>query len=228
MISTLVLRFAIPVVAVGFAALMSERGIGVFNLTAMPVWLEIILAIILLDLAVWAQHVIMHYVPPLWAFHRIHHMDEDLDVATGIRFHPGEMVSSFAIKLGAIALIGPAAVAVFLFEILLNAASIFEHANIRLPAQLEPHLRKVIVTPDMHRVHHSVYPEETNSNFGFCLSLWDRLFRTYRDQPRDGHDAMRLGLDKRPAGDPARLDYLLLAAFRSSQAARTHKGSNEA
>ncbi|MAK62789.1 MAG: fatty acid hydroxylase [Ponticaulis sp.] len=212
--SSLILRFAFPLAAVGFAVWMEEQGLGLFNILPWPVWLEVLLAIILFDLAIWTQHVLMHYVPPLWAFHRVHHTDEDLDASSGFRFHPGEMLLSFIWKLGVIWLFGPAALAVFLFEVLLNAASLFEHANIRLPKAADAALRKLIVTPDMHRVHHSVHPGETNSNFGFCLSIWDRLFRTYIAQPRDGHDAMTLGLDKRPDGDTTSPVYVLSAPFK--------------
>lgn len=213
-VSNLILRFALPVTAVAFAELMSASGYGLFNLTGLPVWLEVTLTVILLDLAIWAQHLLMHYVPPLWRFHRVHHADEDLDASSGIRFHPGEMLISFGFKLAAIALLGPAALAVFIFEVLLNASSLFEHANISLPKRLDSALRRLIVTPDMHRVHHSVHPEETNSNFGFCLSIWDRLFRTYTAQPRDGHEQMLLGLDRRPDGETDQLVYVMGMPFR--------------
>ena len=215
-VSTLLLRFALPVTAVAFAGYICGQGFGLFNLIGLPVWLEIALAIILLDLAIWGQHVLMHYVPLLWRFHRVHHADEDIDASSGVRFHPGEMLASFGIKLAAIALLGPAALAVFLFEVLLNAASLFEHANISLPKRVDSLLRRLIVTPDMHRVHHSVHRHETNSNFGFCLSIWDRLFRTYTAQPEDGHDAMRLGLDRRPEGETDQFVYVMGLPFRKS------------
>tara|TARA_B100000678_G_scaffold40810_1_gene30397 strand:+ start:1782 stop:2618 length:837 start_codon:yes stop_codon:yes gene_type:complete len=227
-LSSILLRLAFPLAAVGFAAWMEEEGLGLFNVTPFPVWVEVILAIVLLDLAIWLQHLFMHYIPPLWALHRVHHTDEDLDASSGVRFHPGEMIISFGIKLAAIWLLGPAALAVFLFEVILNAASLFEHANINLPRPIDAVLRCVIVTPDMHRVHHSVYPEETNSNFGFCLSIWDRLLRTYKAQPRDGHKGMTLGLNKRPEGETSSLLYVLIAPFRKAQAARTQSGSSEA
>ena len=213
-LSSILLRFAMPIAAVGFALWLEEKGLGLFNILPWPIWVEVILAVILLDLAIWIQHVLMHYVPPLWAYHRVHHTDEDLDASSGIRFHPIEMALSFGWKLGAIWLFGPAAFAVFLFEVLLNATSLFEHANIKLPRTIDSLLRKVIVTPDMHRVHHSVHPHETNSNFGFCLSIWDRLFRTYVAQPKDGHNEMKLGLDKRPEGDTAHFTYVLLTPFK--------------
>lgn len=215
-VSSLLLRFALPITAVAFATLMSQQNIGLFNLTSLPVWLEVALGVIFLDLAIWAQHLLMHYVPPLWRFHRVHHADEDLDASSGIRFHPGEMLISFGFKLAAIAVLGPAALAVFLFEVLLNAASLFEHANLSLPTRVDTVLRRLIVTPDMHRVHHSVHPVETNSNFGFCLSIWDRIFRTYRAQPMDGHDTMHLGLDRRPAGETDGLVYVMGMPFRKT------------
>ena len=226
--SSLLLRVAFPLAAVGYAALMNEKGIGLFNLIALPVWLEVVIAMILLDLAIWAQHLVMHHVPPLWALHRVHHGDEDLDASSGIRFHPFEMLISLGFKLVVITLLGPAALAVFLFEILLNASSLFEHASLAIPKRVDTALRKLIVTPDMHRVHHSVFPEETNSNFGFCLSVWDRLFRTYVPEPRDGHEGMALGLDVRPEGDPSSLAWTLTSPFSRAQAARTQSASRDA
>lgn len=226
--SSLLLRVVFPLAAVGYAALMGEKGIGLFNLTALPVWLEVVIAMILLDLAIWAQHLVMHYVPPLWVLHRAHHGDEDLDASSGIRFHPFEMLISLGFKLVVITALGPAALAVFLFEILLNASSLFEHASLAIPKRVDTALRRVIVTPDMHRVHHSVFPEETNSNFGFCLSVWDRLFRTYVREPRDGHEGMALGLDVRPEGDPSSLAWTLTSPFSRAQAARTQSASRDA
>lgn len=227
-VASILLRVAFPLAAVGYAALLSQNGIGLFNLTALPIWLEVIIAIVFLDLAIWAQHLVMHYVPPLWALHRVHHGDEDLDASSGIRFHPFEMLISLGFKLAVISVLGPAALAVFLFEILLNASSLFEHASLAIPKRVDAALRKVIVTPDMHRVHHSVFREETNSNFGFCLSVWDRLFRTYIAQPKDGHEDMALGLDIRPEGDPSSLAWTLVSPFRKAQAARTQSASREA
>ena len=209
-IATVIMRVIFPVLAVAFAVRMQSAGIGLFNIVDLPVWLEIILAVILLDFAIWAQHLVMHYVPPLWAFHKVHHADEDLDASSGIRFHPVEQILSLAFKFAVIALLGPAALAIFLFEVILNASAMFNHASIALPARVDKPLRQLIVTPDMHRVHHSVHPDETNTNFGFCLSVWDRLFRTYRAQPRDGHKDMKLGLDKKPDGNTAGLLWGLI------------------
>lgn len=226
--SSVLVRILLPLAATAFAFDMQARGFGLFNWLNLPVWLEVVLAIVLLDFAVWFQHVIMHFTPPLWAFHKVHHVEEDLDASTGIRFHPGEMLFSFGFKLVAIGLIGAPALAVFLFEVILNAASLFEHASIRIPTPIDSALRKVIVTPDMHRVHHSVYEDETNSNFGFCLSAWDRLFKTYRAQPRDGHADMKLGLNERPSGGTTGFIWALFVPFRKNQAARTQSGSSDA
>ena len=227
-VSTVFLRIILPVATISFAMEMGDRRMGLFNLIALPVWLEVVIAIVLLDFAIWFQHMMMHYIPPLWAFHKVHHADEDLDASSGLRFHPLEMVFSFGFKLAVIALLGVPALGIFLFEVILNAASIFEHASIRIPKKVDRALRKVIVTPDMHRVHHSVHMQETNSNFGFCLSIWDRIFRTYCAEPREGHEAMELGLDRRPPGNAAGLWWALSAPFRTNQAARTQSGSSEA
>ena len=154
-----------------------------------PAWLAIIASVILLDLAIYLQHVLFHAVPVLWRLHRMHHADLDFDVTTGVRFHPIEILLSMGIKLGVVAALGAPAVAVLIFEVLLNATSMFNHGNVRLPARLDRVLRWIVVTPDMHRVHHSVVPRETNSNFGFNLPWWDRLFGTYRAQPAAGHEA---------------------------------------
>ena len=194
-INTAVLRFAFPMLAVGLAALMESRGWGVFNLLALPAWLELVAAVVLLDLAIYVQHVIFHKVPMLWRLHRLHHADIDIDVTTGVRFHPIEILLSMLIKFAMVALLGPAAVAVMVFEVLLNAISMFNHGNIRLPIALDTWVRRFVVTPDMHRVHHSVYRYETDSNFGFNLAVWDRLFGTYRAQPDDGHEAMAIGIE---------------------------------
>lgn len=209
-------RFIIPATAISVALFAQKQGIGLFNALDWPVWLEITAAIILLDLAIWAQHLIMHHVPVLWAVHRVHHADQDLDAASGIRFHPLEQSLSLAFKMLIVVMLGTDPLAVFLFEVILNASAMFNHASIRLPLWVDKWLRTVIVTPDFHRVHHSVHMAETNSNYGFCLSIWDRLFRTYTAQPRDGHDAMRIGLDRRPAGNTASLWWCLIAPFRKS------------
>ncbi len=214
-IDTVALRVLIPTVAAGVALWAQAQGFGLFNLTAWPVWLEIALAIMALDLSVYGQHVATHKIPVLWAFHQVHHIDRDLDATSGIRFHPVEIVLSLVYKFAVILVLGPAAVAVILFEILLNASSMFNHANLAMPLWLDRMLRPLIVTPDMHRVHHSVHNDETNSNFGFCLSSWDRLFRTYKAQPVEGHHAMTIGLPDHQTEGPGQLAYALALPFRS-------------
>ncbi len=204
-INTLVLRLLFPVLAVGVAAAAESRGWGLFNLVEAPFWLAVPASVILLDLAIYLQHVMFHAVPALWRLHMMHHADLDFDVTTGIRFHPVEIVLSMAIKLLVVAALGPPALAVLVFEVLLNASSMFNHGNVRLPPALDRRLRLLVVTPDMHRVHHSVVAAETNSNFGFNLPWWDRLFGTYRDQPAAGHEGMTIGLGH--LRDPARLTF---------------------
>jgi len=195
-IDTLALRWSFPVLAVGMAALAAGRGWGLLNNLALPGWAAVVAAVIALDLAIYLQHVMFHAVPVLWRLHRMHHADLDFDVTTGVRFHPIEIVLSLGIKLAAVTVIGPAPVAVLIFEVLLNGTSLFNHGNIRLPKAVDRWLRLVVVTPDMHRVHHSIHPGETNSNFGFNLPWWDRLCGTYRAQPRAGHEAMTIGLEQ--------------------------------
>src|SRR3546814_8528775 len=174
-VDTLLLRLAFPVVAVGFAALAEQRGWGLLNNVDAPAWLAFLASLLVLDLAIYLQHVMFHAVPALWRLHRMHHADLELDVTTGLRFHPVEILLSMGIKIGVVAALGPPAAAVLVFEVLLNATSMFNHANLRLPLGLDRVLRWLVVTPDMHRVHHSIRPEETNSNFGFNLPWWDRL-----------------------------------------------------
>ncbi len=200
-LNSVLLGLLVPVLAVGMAMIAADRGWGLFNLVALPVWIEVTLAIILLDFAIWAQHVIFHKVPPLWRLHAMHHVDRDLDATSGVRFHPVEILLSMLLKLGLVILIGPAAVAVMLFEVILNASAIFNHANLRLPRTVDAVLRTVIVTPDMHRIHHSPNVIETDSNYGFWLSFWDRLWGTYRAQPLQDHENMTLGLDEAPELD---------------------------
>lgn len=212
-IDTLAARLLIPVTAVGMAALAAESGWGLLNQLALPAWLAIILGVAALDFAIYLQHVMFHAVPAFWRLHRVHHSDLDFDVTTGVRFHPIEILLSLGIKLAAVAALGPAPLAVVLFEILLNATSLFNHGNVRLPVKVDRWLRLLVVTPEMHRVHHSALRRETDSNFGFNLPWWDRLLGTYRAQPEAGHLGMRIGLDT--FRDPARLDLgsLLLQPF---------------
>ena len=191
-----------PVLAVTVAALAAERGWGLFNVTGWNPWVEGALAVVLLDLAIWAQHVAFHHVPWLWRLHSVHHADRDLDVTSGVRFHPVEIGVSLLWKAVVILLLGPAVLAVLVFEIVLNATALFSHSNLRLPGWADRALRAVIVTPAMHRVHHSVVERETNSNYGFNLSVWDRLFRTYR---AEAQGPLTLGLMEHQTDAPARL-----------------------
>ena len=208
-LDALLVRIIIPTSAVGFGVLAESRGWGLFNHVPWPMWLEVALAVVLLDLAIYGQHVLFHFVPVLWRFHRMHHADLDVDVTTGTRFHPIEVFLSFGIKFAVIVSIGASPVSVLIFEILLNATSLFNHSNVRLPARLEPLVRLFVVTPDMHRVHHSIVNRETNSNFGFNLPWWDWLFRTYRPQPEAGHDSMTMGIDRFRDPKELRLDRML-------------------
>jgi sterol desaturase/sphingolipid hydroxylase (fatty acid hydroxylase superfamily) len=193
-LNSLLLRLLFPAAAVGIAFAVAERGWGLFNLLALPFWLEVVAAVLLLDLAIYLQHLLMHQIPLLWRLHRVHHADLDIDLTTGSRFHTIEIIASMLIKGLVILLLGPALIAVLVFEVLLNGMAIFNHANVSLPASVERAVRYLFVTPDMHRVHHSVVKSETNSNYGFNLSIWDRVFGTYIDQPDKGHDNMTIGL----------------------------------
>jgi sterol desaturase/sphingolipid hydroxylase (fatty acid hydroxylase superfamily) len=214
-LNTVLLRLLFPVAAVGLAIVAAERGWGLLNNVALPVWLEIAAAVIALDFAIYLQHVMFHAVPALWRLHRMHHADLDFDVTTGARFHPIEILLSMLIKLAVVAALGPSAVAVVIFEVLLNATAMFNHSNIRVPLALDRVLRLVVVTPDMHRVHHSVLDHETNSNFGFNMPWWDRLFGTYQDQPDAGHERMTIGIrDLRAEKDVDRLPGMLALPFR--------------
>jgi sterol desaturase/sphingolipid hydroxylase (fatty acid hydroxylase superfamily) len=192
--NSFVLRLVFPAAAVGMAVFASEQGWGLFNYMAAPFWLAVLASVVILDFFIWLQHVMVHAVPVLWRLHRVHHADLDFDVTTGARFHTLEILLSMLIKFAVIMLLGPPLVAVVIFEVVLNATSMFNHGNVRIPAGLDRLLRLVVVTPDMHRVHHSVEDDETNSNFGFNLPWWDRLFGTYRAQPRAGHEAMTIGI----------------------------------
>lgn len=215
-LNTAIARVVLPMAPVAFAVLCAERGWGVLNLLEGPLWFEVVFAIVIMDFAIWLQHVMVHAIPVLWRLHRLHHADQDYDVTTGARFHPIEILLSLGIKFAVIALIGASPVAVLLFEVILNAMAMFNHANVRLPLGLDAVLRLALVTPDFHRVHHSDQPFETNSNFGFNLSIWDRVFGTYIAQPEHGHEGMTIGLDV--FRDPAeqRLDKMLTQPFRQN------------
>ena len=202
-IDTAVARFFLPILPVAMSIMAREHGWGILNIIILPSWIKIILALVALDFVIYLQHLLFHFLPILWRLHRMHHTDLDIDVTTGNRFHPVEILISMGIKLAAVALLGAPALVVVIFEVALNATSQFNHGNIRIPEALDRWLRLVVVTPDMHRVHHSIIPRETNSNFGFNLSWWDRLFGTYRAQPEQGHMTMTIGLKK--FRDPAML-----------------------
>jgi sterol desaturase/sphingolipid hydroxylase (fatty acid hydroxylase superfamily) len=215
-VDTAVLRFGFPILAVAFAGLAQAQGWGVFNQVAAPYWLAVVGSFLALDFIIYAQHRLFHAVPMLWRLHRVHHADIDIDASTGVRFHPIEIVLSMLIKFAAIAALGAPALAVILFEIVLNATSMFSHANLRLPAGLDRALRLIVVTPDMHRVHHSIQRHETDSNFGFNFPWWDRLCGSYRPQPEQGHDGMTIGLTPYQTKLRQDLGWMLLLPFRGS------------
>lgn len=206
---------AIPLAAVAAAFWARDNGWGLFNATAWPAWAEITAAIVLLDLAIYGQHVISHKFPPLWRLHKVHHTDVDFDVTTAIRFHPVEIGLSMLWKIVVVVALGAAPVAVVLFEVILNGCAMFNHSNIGLPAPFDRLLRSLIVTPDMHRVHHSIYRREHDTNFGFNLSVWDRMFRTYTAQPQDGHTGMTIGLPGHQDEKPTGLAWSLALPFRA-------------
>ena len=216
-VDTLVLRLLFPTAAVGVALAAEPSGLGLIPWLGLPGPLGVALAVLLLDLAIYLQHVLFHAVPALWRLHRMHHADLELDVTTGLRFHPVEILLSMLIKLAVVLALGAPAAAVMLFEVLLNATAMFSHSNLLLPARLDGGLRRLLVTPDMHRVHHSVLPRETNSNFGFCLAVWDRLFGTYRAQPAAGHDGMTLGIEQFRDPGELRLDRMLTQPLRKGE-----------
>jgi sterol desaturase/sphingolipid hydroxylase (fatty acid hydroxylase superfamily) len=214
-LNTVLLRLMFPLAAVGVAAFSVANGWGLLNHFEVPFWLAVPVAVIAMDFAIWLQHVMVHAVPALWRLHQVHHADLDYDLTTGARFHPIEIALSMLIKFATITVLGPPVLAVMIFEVLLNATAMFNHGNIRLPAAVDRVLRWFVVTPDMHRVHHSVEDDETNSNFGFNLPWWDRLFGTYRAQPRGGHDAIVIGIHGHTdLREVARLDGMLLMPFK--------------
>lgn len=217
-VDTLLVRIVFPTAAVGVALLADSRGWGLLNLLPVPEWLAVLVAFVLLDLVIYGQHVLFHANPLLWRLHRMHHSDIEIDVTTGVRFHPLEILLSMVIKLAAVVALGAPAVAVMVFEVLLNATAMFSHSNIRLPTGADRWLRRIVVTPDMHRVHHSIVAAETASNFGFNLPWWDHLFTTYRAQPAAGHEAMTIGLAAFRDPSELRLDRLLLQPLRRTDA----------
>jgi sterol desaturase/sphingolipid hydroxylase (fatty acid hydroxylase superfamily) len=215
-LNTIALRavaIAMPFLAIGAAVDAWRHGWGLLNQMQWPWLVEGLLALLVLDFAIWVQHWLTHKVPLFWRFHRMHHADRDMDVSTGIRFHPVEIAASMGLKIGLIYLLGPMAIAVLVFEVLLNGTTLFNHANLRLPLWLDRAMRLVLVTPDMHRVHHSAQRHEHDSNYGFALSVWDRIFGTYRAQPEGGHDGMVVGLEWQD-DKPAKLWWSLLLPFQ--------------
>ena len=214
-VDVLAVRLLLPTAAAGVALVAAERGFGLFHVIGLPFWLAAPIGFLALDLVIYGQHVMFHHVPWLWRLHRMHHADLDIDVTTGVRFHPVEILLSLVIKIATVALLGIPAAAVVCFEVVLNATSMFNHANASLPRWLDRVARLMLVTPDMHRVHHSVLRQETDSNFGFNLPWWDRLFGTYRAEPRAGHDGMTIGLPVFRDPGELRLDRLLTQPFRA-------------
>jgi sterol desaturase/sphingolipid hydroxylase (fatty acid hydroxylase superfamily) len=213
-LDTLAVRLAIPLLPFGMAELAEVKGWGLLNMANLPHWLSVILAFAVFDIIIYLQHRAFHRVPILWRLHRVHHTDLDLDVSSGTRFHPIEIIISICIKLAVVVLIGAPALAVVLFEIILNATSLFNHGNIAIPVTIDRWLRLFLVTPDMHRVHHSVIPGETDSNFSFNFPWWDRLLGTYHAQPAAGHDSMIIGLKEFRSADQLGLLYLLALPFK--------------
>lgn len=216
-VDSLLVRLVFPAAAVGFALYCETEGWGFFHAIQAPTWLAILGSVVLLDLAIYFQHVLFHAVPTLWRFHRMHHADTEFDVTTGLRFHPVEILLSMVIKFAVVAALGAPAVAVLVFEVLLNGTAMFNHGNVRLPLKLDRLLRCFVVTPDMHRVHHSIHRDETDSNFGFNLPWWDRIFGTYRAQPRDGHEDMAIGIDRFRQSREHWLDRMLAQPFRKGR-----------
>lgn len=216
-VDAVVVRLLFPVAAVGTALIAAENGWGLFNAVDVPAWLAIGISLIVLDAAIYLQHVAVHKIPVLWRLHRVHHTDVDFDATTALRFHPIEIALSMVYKMALVAALGAPAAAVILFEVILNGMALFNHGNVSLPTRLDAILRRLLVTPDMHRVHHSVHRDETDSNYGFNLSLWDRVFGTYRAQPRDGHLGMRIGNEAFRAPEETSLWRLILQPFRRSQ-----------
>lgn len=209
-IDTVILRLTFPILAVGLAGLAETKEWGLFNIIDASRWVAVILSFLVLDLVIYLQHVVFHAVPGLWRIHRMHHSDQEFDATTGLRFHPIEILLSTLIKLTVVMAIGAPALAVLIFEVVLNAASIFNHSNVALPSRVDSILRLFLVTPDMHRVHHSTIPYETNSNYGFSVPWWDRLLGTYVAQPKLGHEGMEIGVNQFRTRRDLWLDRMLL------------------
>ena len=213
-LDAVLVRLTFPIVAVGLALLAQERGWGLFNVFEAPAWLASVVSLLVLDIAIYLQHVMFHAVPALWRVHRMHHADLEFDVTTGLRFHPVEILLSMGLKLAVVVALGPPAIAVLVFEVLLNAGAMFNHSNVRIPPGVDRVLRWIVVTPDMHRVHHSIHASETNSNFGFNLPWWDRLLGTYRAQPRETHELMTIGIEQFRTRRDLWIDRMLIQPLR--------------
>lgn len=216
-LDTLIVRLAFPAAAVGMALVAGREGWGLLNAVGWPGWARVLVAIVALDFVIWAQHIAFHHVPWLWRLHRVHHADVELDVTTGLRFHPAEILLSMAIKIATVAALGAPALAVLAFEVLLNATTMFNHANIRMPEAVDRVLRRVLVTPDMHRIHHSAERTETNSNYGFSLPIWDRMFGTYRADAAAGQLGLKIGLAEFRDPEELRLDRMLVQPLRRDE-----------
>lgn len=213
-VDSLLVRIVFPVGAVGLALFAEARGFGLFNVVSLPAWVGVVLSVVILDFAIYLQHVLFHAVPGLWRLHRMHHADLEIDVTTGLRFHPIEILLSILIKFSVVAVLGAPALSVLIFEVVLNASSMFNHSNVRIPFGIDRVLRWLVVTPDMHRIHHSILTRETNSNFGFNLPWWDHLLGTYRAQPEAGHQGMTIGIEQFRDPRELGLDQMLLQPFR--------------
>jgi len=212
-VDSIVVRLVFPLLAVGVALVAEDRSWGLLHSVDIPGWLAVLIAVLILDFAIYLQHVLFHAVPAFWRLHRVHHADLEFDLTTGLRFHPIEIILSMIWKMAIVAALGAPPIAVLIFEVVLNATAIFNHSNVALPRGIDAILRLFIVTPDMHRVHHSVLVRETNSNFGFNVPWWDRLFGTYIAQPRDGHQGMSIGIEQFRTNDDLRIDRMLVQPF---------------
>ncbi len=213
-LNSAIIVLTMPIVAFQAAVIASENQWGLLHLASLPIWLNVLLSVVLLDFIIYVQHVVFHRVPILWKLHRMHHADLDIDVTTGTRFHPIEILISMLVKITAVFALGVSPIAIVIFEIILNASAMFNHSNAKLALSVDKWMRKLVVTPDMHRVHHSVIPRETHSNFGFFLSIWDRIFATYRAQPELGHEGVVIGLPDIRDKKEQRLDKLITQPFR--------------
>jgi sterol desaturase/sphingolipid hydroxylase (fatty acid hydroxylase superfamily) len=216
-IDSVLVRLVFKTAAVGGALWAAENGVGLFNMITAPIWLAVLISFVMLDFAIWLSHVASHKIPIFWRIHRMHHSDVDIDVTTAIRFHPIEILLSMVWKYAVVLALGAPAVAVLIFEIVLNGGAMFNHSNFKLPLWVDKILRILIVTPDMHRVHHSAIGDETDSNYGFNLSIWDRIFKTYIDQPEMGHDGMTIGISEWQDEKPANLMWSLSVPFISQK-----------